>query len=133
MNVELNPQASGLTTSGESAIKSQPTATCLRQQIRELAREAQGQGISINEAERLIDDHKGHSVSPRFAELVRQGLLVRIVIGRGRPTKRFPQGAPLYKTRYDEETRRNVIVHWAHEFAPAAVKSDEEKKMAGAR
>lgn len=119
MNAKINARTSGLTTSGESARKSQQTAVRLRQLILEFARRAEGRGLTINEAERLIEDHKGHSVSPRFAELVRVGLLVRMVIGRALPTTRFPQGAPRYVTRHDEETRRNVIVHWIPKFAPS--------------
>ena len=118
MEIQIDARPSGLTTSGESAVESQQTAVRLRQQITHLAQIAGERGITINEAERLIDDHKGHSISPRFSELVRSGLLVRVVIGRTRPTKRFPHGAPRYKTRFDEETRRNVIVHWAPRFAP---------------
>jgi|ERR1035441_78840 hypothetical protein len=131
MNAEINARTSCLTTSGESAKESQQTAARLRQQILEFACNAQAQGITINDAERLIEDHKGHSVSPRFAELVRLGRLVRIVTGRGATTVRFPQGAPRYRTRYDEETRRNVIVHWLPEFAPMAIEADQEKKATG--
>jgi hypothetical protein len=133
MNPEIDARTSGLTTSAESAIESQQTAARLRQQILGLARNAQGRGLTINEAALLIDDHKGHSVSPRFAELVRLGLLVRIVIARGMKTLRFPQGAQRYWTRYDEETRRNVIVHWVPEFAPVAIDADEQKKPVGMR
>ena len=123
MEPYINARTSGLTTIGESARESQQTAAHLRQQILNLARKARERGLTINEAERLINGHKGHSVSPRFAELVRLRLLVRIVIGRTRQTKRFPQGAPRYRTRYDEETRRNVIVHWAPKFAPPAIEA----------
>lgn len=133
MNLHMNARTSGLTTSGASVNESQQTAAHLRQQILESARRAQGQGLTINQAERLIENHKGHSVSPRFVELVRRGLLVRIVIGRALPTMRFPQGAPRYWTRYDEETRRNVIVHWAPEFAPMAIEADQQKKPGGAQ
>lgn len=133
MNSEINARTLGLTTSGESAVESKPTAARLRQQILEFARSSQAQGITINEAERMIDDHKGHSVSPRFAELVRLGLLVRVVIGRGAPTLRFPQGAPRFWTRYDEETRRNVIVHWVPEFETIATEEDAQKKPVGVR
>ena len=131
MNLEINARTQRLTTSGESAKASQQTAARLREQILELAHAAQQEGITINEAERLIDDHKGHSISPRFAELVRLGLLVRVEIGRNLPTVKFPQGAPRYRTRYDAETRRNVIVHWSPEFAPAATEAEEESSPVG--
>ena len=126
----MNPETernSGLTTSAESLMESEKSAARLRQQIVALARKAGRRGLTINEAERLIDDHKGHSVSPRFAELVRLGLLVRVVVGRCRPTLRFPHGAPKYRTRFDEETLRCVIVHWVPEFAPVT-EADEEKE-----
>ena len=48
-------------------------------------------------------------------------------------TVRFPQGAPHYRTRYDEETRRNVIVHWIPEFASVAIDDDGEKKLVRVR
>ena len=117
-----------MTTSGDSAKESQQIAARLRQQILDLARKAQNRGLTINEAERLINNHKGHSISPRFAELVRRGLLIRILIGRTRPTKRSPHGAPRYVTRFDPETRRNVNVHWVPEFAPSLTMSQPEKR-----
>lgn len=128
MKAKTNARTPSLTTSGESVNESQQSAARLRQQILEFARGAQDQGLTINQAEHLIENHKGHSISPRFAELVRLRLLVRIITGRTRPTARFPQGAPIYWTRYDEETRRNVIVHWLPEFAPVAIQVDREKK-----
>lgn len=131
MKAEIDSRTSCLTTSGESVNESQQTAARLRQQILEFARGAQGQGLTINQAERLIENHKGHSISPRFAELVRLGLLVRIITGVAQPTTRFPQGAPRYRTRYDDETRRNVIVHWLPEFAPEVIEADQEKKQGG--
>jgi hypothetical protein len=123
MEPQINARTSDLTTSGESLRESQHTAVRLREQILKLARKAGDRGLTINEAERLIDDHKGHSVSPRFAELVRLGLLVRILIGHGAATKRFPQGVPRYCRRFDEETRRKVNLHWAPEFAPPAIEA----------
>jgi hypothetical protein len=109
-----------LTSSTESANKSEELAARLRRRIIDLARRSGKVGLSINEAEEQIDDHKGHSVSPRFAGLVKQGVLVRLLIGRGKPTRRFPNGVPRYVTRYDQKTRRNVNVHWVPEFAPAS-------------
>jgi hypothetical protein len=109
----------GLASSVESANKSEQLAERLRGRILDLVRKAGTDGLTINEAERQIEDHKGHSVSPRFSELFKQGALVRILLGRGTPTRRFPLGSPRYFTRYDEETRRNVTVHWAPEFTPA--------------
>lgn len=111
----------GVTTSGESAKESRHLAIGLRQQILTLAGHAGFEGITINEAEGLIHDHKGHSISPRFAELIRRGKLVRIPVTPGRPTTRFPHGSPRYITRYDERSRRNVNVHWIPEFAPQQV------------
>ncbi len=61
-----------------------------------------------------------NSVSPRFSELEKLGALVRIFIGYGRPTSRFPKGAPRFITRRDDETGRNVNVYWLPEFAPTA-------------
>jgi hypothetical protein len=121
MDVEANKLRAGLGTSGESAKASQPLALRLREVIIDLARQAGPTGITINEGERLIPDHKGHSVSSRFSELVERGDLVRVFVGYGQPAKRFPKGVPRYVTRYDEETGRNVVVHWLPEFAPKVV------------
>jgi hypothetical protein len=107
-------------TSHESAAQVGELAARLRGRIIALARDAGEVGITINEAERLIADHKYNGVSPRFAELVRRGDLVRELIGHGKPTKRFPDGVPHYTARWDERTERNVIVHWSPEFAPKA-------------
>ena len=109
-----------LGTSGESAKESQILAGRLRNRILDLARRVGTRGLTISEAERFVDDHKGHSVSPRFAELVRAGALVRIPIEPGRSTRRFPGGIPRYISRRDEQTGREVNVHWLPEFAPVS-------------
>lgn len=105
-------------TSIESVKKSEELAYRLRGRILDLARRAGGEGLTISEAERQIEDHKGHSISPRFSQLVRTGALVRVFIGYGEPTRSSPQGVRHYVTRHDEETGRNVVVHWVPEFAP---------------
>lgn len=115
----MNKAKAVLTSSAESANKSEELASRLRGRIIALARKAGENGLTINEAEREIEDHKGHSVSPRFAELIKRGHLIRLLIGYGPSTKHFPRGSPRYFTRYDEVTRRNVTVHWAPESAPA--------------
>ena len=69
MKMQISLQASGLGTSGESVIMSRELAWRLSNQIISLARAAGTLGITIAEAERQIDGHKGHSVSPRFSEL----------------------------------------------------------------
>ena len=105
-------------TSIESFMKSEELAGRLGGRILDLARRARGEGLTINEAERQIEDHKGHSISPRFSQLVRTGALVRVFIGYGQPTRSSPQGVRRYVTRHDEETGRHVVVHWLAEFAP---------------
>jgi len=105
-------------TSIDSLKKSEELARLLRERILDLARRAGRKGLTINEAERQIGDHKGHSVSPRFSELVRQGALVRVLTDSERPTRRSPRGLCRHITRYDEETGRNVKVHWVPEFTP---------------
>jgi hypothetical protein len=121
-----------IVSSGESAIKSEQLAGRLRSRIIDLARKAGRKGLTINEAERQIEDHKGHSVSPRFAELVKQGSLVRVLIDRGKPTRRFLAGVPRYVKRHDEMTQRDVTVHWVPEFAPApSGKCDPDQSATG--
>jgi hypothetical protein len=113
-------RGAGENGNASSTDKSNDLARRLRHRIIDLARKAGKIGLTINEAEAQIDDHKAHSVSPRFAELLREGLLVRVIIYRGKPTKRFRNGVPRYVTRYDEVTRRAVNVHWAPDFAPSS-------------
>ena len=111
-------------SSAENANKSEELAARLRRRIIDLAHKAGRVGLTINDAEEQIDDHKGHSVSPRFAELANRGALVRVLIGRGKPTKRFPSGAPRHFKRYDDRTHRSVIVHWAPGFAPSSEQNE---------
>jgi hypothetical protein len=113
--------------SSDSPAQSSNLAAKLRARIVALARAAGQDGISISETEQQIPEHKTQSVSPRFAELVNRRALVRVLIGHGKPTTRFSGGVPLYVTRLDTETRRNVIVHWLPEFAPSAPKEDAAK------
>jgi hypothetical protein len=115
-------------TSIDSLKKSEELATRLRERILDLARKAGRNGLTINEAERQIGDHKGHSVSPRFSELVRQGALVRVPVDDGPSTKHC--GVSRWVTRYDEETGRNVTVHWIPEFAPTSNASAPSTSMA---
>lgn len=93
-------------------------AAQLRTRILALAREAGRDGITANETEQGIPEHKSHSITPRFAELIKSGTLVRVRTGTGKPTTRFPAGRPLYATRFDTETKREVVIHWLPEFAP---------------
>ena len=109
-----------LGTSGESIRQSERLVRGLCAQIVSIAWAAGPKGTTINEVGRQIQDHKEHSISPRFSELEKRGALVQVPVGRGRPTQRFPKGIPLYMTRYDEETGRNVNVYWVPEFAPTA-------------
>lgn len=109
-------------TSHQSAEAVGALAAKLRTRVLALAREAGTLGLTINETEHLIPEHKYNAVSPRFAELIESGALVRQIIGIGKPTKRFPTGRPLYETRYDKQTNRRVLVHWLPEFAPAPKK-----------
>ena len=101
-------------------------AAKLRSRIITLAREAGHEGVTINEAERSIAEHKGHSVSPRFAELVRRGVLVRVMIGQS------PKGRPIYQTRWDPYTQRDVYLHWLPEFAPTKKDSPQSDLFTGA-
>lgn len=113
MKTKKNGITANVETSIDSLKKSEELATRLRERILDLARKAGRNGLTINEAERQIGDHKGHSVSPRFSELVRRGSLVRVLVDHGEPTKRCRI------SRYDDETGRNVTVHWVPEFAPS--------------
>ena len=115
-------------TSHESAAQVGELAAKLRAQILDLAREAGADGLSSNETERLIPAHKNNSVSPRFAELVKSGKLVRVRIGT---TKK---GRAIYIKRFDPVTRRNVIVNFLPEFAPAAkVKAMRRARLKAAK
>ncbi|MGA8150897.1 MAG: hypothetical protein WB952_08105 [Terriglobales bacterium] len=103
-------------TSHESARAVKELAAKLRARIVALASAAGQSGITISEAEDAIPEHKNASVSPRFAELVRRGYLVRVLRDDGKPM-----------TRFDTETKRSVIVHWLPEFAPFAPKKEQQE------
>lgn len=105
-------------TSHESAAAVGALAARLRARVLTIAHEAREHGVTIAEASAAIPEHRAHAISPRFAELVERGHLVRVLVGHGMPTKRFPGGVPRYLTRWDEQTKRNVIVHWSPEFVP---------------
>jgi hypothetical protein len=104
-------------------------AAQLRARILDLAQDAGPTGLTSNEAERLITAHKANGVSPRFSELVRHGDLVRVLVGHGPGTKRFPGGVPRYVTRWDGRTERNVIVHWHPNFTPKQPVASAETEM----
>ena len=101
-------------TSHESAAQVDELAAQLRAQILDLARQAGTEGITSNEAERLIENHKANAISPRFAELVAKGKLVRVNLGT---TKK---GRAIYIKRFDPVTKCNTIVNFVPEFAPSA-------------
>jgi len=102
----------------------------LRARIIELARAAGRDGLTISEAAQEIPDHKNTSVSPRFSELVARGGLVRVLTGRGKPSKRAPWGIARYMTRLDPQTKRHVIIHWLPGFAPSLLIHEMRKKPA---
>ena len=60
-------------TSYESAQQIDALAAKLRGLIKNLARKAGYNGLSISEAATSIPEHKPWSISPRFAELIRSG------------------------------------------------------------
>ena len=93
-----------------SAQVGEPAANCI--QILDLARDAGADGLSSNETERLIPAHKNNSVSPRFAELVKSGKLVRVRIGT---TKK---GRAISTKHFDPVTQRNVIVNFCLSLLP---------------
>jgi hypothetical protein len=131
MKKKKNGNTGNAETSIDSLKKSEELSTRLRERILDLARKAGRNGLTINEAERQIGDHKGHSVSPRFSELVRQGALVRVPVDHGRPTKHC--GVSRWVTRYDEETGRSVTLHWIPACAPAPEKDPNSPSTSKAR
>jgi hypothetical protein len=115
-------------TSYRSVAASAEVSGKLRALIVRLAREAGSTGITLSEAEQAIPDHKPSSITPRFTELVAVGQLVRVCIGAGKPTKQHPAGRPQFLTRYDEQTKRNVLIHWVPEFAPSAIEARRRER-----
>ena len=120
-----------IATSIESAEKSEPMAASLRARVARMTRDSGRDGLTINQAQKQIQDHKDGSISARFSELVKSGAIVRVFVGYGQRTRRFPNGVPKYVSRYDEETRRNVSVHWAPEFAPSAPEPKVQAQLVG--
>ena len=96
----------------ESTTQVGELAAKLRAQIIDLSRQAGAEGITSNEAERLIPVHKNNSISPRFAELIKRGGLVRVLLGYTEKKR------AVYAKRFDPVTRRHVVVNFLREFAP---------------
>ena len=115
-------------TSSQSAAASAEVSGKLRARIVRLARAAGSKGISLSETVQAIPDHKLSSITPRFVELVKGKQLVRVFIGAGKPTKRYPAGRPIFLTRFDEQTKRNVLVQWVPEFAPSAIEARRRER-----
>jgi hypothetical protein len=86
--------------------------------ILEVVRSSGPHGRTQSEVVDGIPEYKPGSITPRFTRLVRNRQLVLIPLGNTKPTKRCPGGRPRYITRFDKETKRNVNVYWAPEFAP---------------
>lgn len=114
----MSVRNSDAVTSYESAATLGELAGKLRARIVQLARAAGRHGVTLSEAAAAIPEHKPASITPRFIELIERAQLVRVRVGTGKPTKRFPAGRPRYVTRFDEQTKRNVLVHWVPEVAP---------------
>ena len=106
-------------TSHEAAEAFCEVAATVDCRIIALARAAGARGVTQSEVVDALPEYKPGSITPRFARLVRRGLLVRVCIGTSKPTKHCPFGRPRYVTRVDKTTRCRVLVHWVPEFAPA--------------
>jgi hypothetical protein len=76
-------------------------------------------GVTQSEVVDAMPEYKPGSITPRFKRLEDRGEIVRVPDGLGRPSKEFPLGRPLYKTRWDEVTSRNVNVYWLPGFEPS--------------
>jgi hypothetical protein len=124
----MNARNSDPETSHRSAATSAEVSGKLRARIVRLARAAGSKGISLSETVLAIPDHKLSSITPRFVELVEMGQLVRVRMGVGKPTKRYPAGRPQFLTRFDEQTKRNVLVQWVPEFAPSAIEARRRER-----
>ena len=120
-------------TSHEAAEAFSKSSGAVDKHILELARTAAEHGITQADVVDAMPEYKPGSITPRFARLVRKGLLVRVRVGTGRPTKYFPSGRPLYVTRVDITTRHRVLVHWCPEFAPTTSELERNSDPAVAR
>ena len=87
-------------TSHASAAAVSALAARLRARVLTITGEAREHGVTISEASAAIPEHRAHSISPRFAELVERGHLLRVLVGHGKSTKRFPGGVPRYMTEF---------------------------------
>ncbi len=93
-------------TSHESAAASEETHKNIAEHVLRIAAERGGHGLTINEATEALPQFKPWSVSPVFKPLVRQGKLVRRVVGK------TARGKDKYETRTDPESNRPVIIHY---------------------
>jgi hypothetical protein len=93
-------------TSHESAAASEETHKNIAEHVLRIAADRGGHGLTINEATEALPQFKPWSVSPVFKPLVRQGKLVRHVVGK------TGKGKDRYETRIDPESSRPVIVHY---------------------
>jgi hypothetical protein len=126
----MNARSSDPQTSHDAAAIFSKKVGRVDARIVELTRAAGKRGISQAEIVDALPEYKPGSITPRFARLVKRGLLVRLRIGTGNPSKRFPDGRPLHKTRVDGATHQRVLLHWVPEFAPSGIEveiSDENK------
>jgi hypothetical protein len=95
-------------TSHLSAEASHELRTQIAERVLEIALSAGAGGITINEATAALPEFKPVSVSPIFSPLVRQGKLVRRVIGHS------DKGKEIYEKRLDTQSNRQCLVHYHH-------------------
>jgi hypothetical protein len=89
-------------------------------QIVPLVRASEHAGIFQRAVSDQLPAFRSHSITPRFAEVAKQGRISLLQIGIGAPTRMYPEGKPRYAYTRDPETGKRVNLYWVIEFLPTA-------------
>lgn len=119
-------------SSHNAALKFRKHAGKVDDLILQVVRSSGSHGSTQSEVVSSITDYKPGSITPRFVKLVARGKLIRIPVGKKKPTKKFPEGHVWYITRRDAETNCDVTVYWVPEFAPSSPKVDHAQERRSA-
>ena len=114
----MNARNSDPHSSHEAAEAVEQLAGKLRARIVPLVRATGTAGATQSEIAAQMAEYKQSSITPRFIELIERKLIVRVLVGFGKRTRRYPNGVPRYITRFDPVTKHNVTLYWFPGYEP---------------